>query len=79
MTASRSYCLLNPATIMTLDPSMATRTYDEPVTPESVARIIERVRPDALLQYLEGRRLELCRGHWRIREYWKRRRCDDRL
>ncbi|MGH7278567.1 MAG: hypothetical protein ACREJG_07750, partial [Candidatus Rokuibacteriota bacterium] len=38
----------NPATIMT-DPEMAARTYIEPLTPEIVARIIERERPDALL------------------------------
>ena len=38
----------NPATIMT-DPEFADRTYVEPLTPESVARIIERELPDALL------------------------------
>src|ERR1700746_1488861 len=43
----------NPATIMT-DPEMATRTYVEPLTPEFVARIIERERPDALLPTLGG-------------------------
>ncbi len=43
----------NPATIMT-DPGMAHRTYIEPVTPESVAMIIERERPDALLPTLGG-------------------------
>jgi len=43
----------NPATIMT-DPDMADRTYIEPVTPEVVARIIERERPDALLPTLGG-------------------------
>jgi len=43
----------NPATIMT-DPGMADRTYVEPLTPESVARIIERERPDALLPNLGG-------------------------
>ncbi len=43
----------NPATIMT-DPEMADRTYIEPVTPEAVARIIERERPDALLPTLGG-------------------------
>ncbi|MDR1014445.1 MAG: carbamoyl-phosphate synthase large subunit [Coriobacteriales bacterium] len=43
----------NPATIMT-DPKMATRTYVEPVTPDSVRRIIERERPDALLPTLGG-------------------------
>jgi carbamoyl-phosphate synthase large subunit len=43
----------NPATIMT-DPSMADRTYIEPVTWEVVAKIIERERPDALLPTLGG-------------------------
>ncbi len=43
----------NPATIMT-DPETAARTYVEPITPEFVARIIERERPDALLPTLGG-------------------------
>jgi len=43
----------NPATIMT-DPGMADKTYIEPLTAESVARIIERERPDALLPNLGG-------------------------
>ncbi len=43
----------NPATIMT-DPETADRTYVEPVTPECVARIIEKERPDALLPTLGG-------------------------
>ncbi|NPA15848.1 MAG: carbamoyl-phosphate synthase large subunit [Deferribacteres bacterium] len=43
----------NPATIMT-DPEMASVTYIEPLTVESVARIIERERPDALLPTLGG-------------------------
>ncbi len=43
----------NPATIMT-DPGMADRTYIEPLTVDSVARIIERERPDALLPNLGG-------------------------
>ncbi|OGP62398.1 MAG: carbamoyl phosphate synthase large subunit, partial [Deltaproteobacteria bacterium RBG_13_49_15] len=43
----------NPATIMT-DPEMAHRTYIEPITPETVAMIIERERPDALLPTLGG-------------------------
>jgi carbamoyl-phosphate synthase large subunit len=43
----------NPATIMT-DPEMATRTYVEPLTPEIIAKIIERERPDALLPTLGG-------------------------
>jgi carbamoyl-phosphate synthase large subunit len=43
----------NPATIMT-DPEFSDRTYVEPLTPESVARIIERELPDALLPTLGG-------------------------
>jgi carbamoyl-phosphate synthase large subunit len=43
----------NPATIMT-DPEFADRTYVEPLIPESVAKIIERERPDALLPTLGG-------------------------
>src|SRR5919109_2278508 len=43
----------NPATIMT-DPEFADRTYVEPLTPDSVARVIERERPDALLPTLGG-------------------------
>lgn len=43
----------NPATIMT-DPELADRTYVEPVTPEVVAKIIEKERPDALLPTLGG-------------------------
>src|SRR3712207_9232656 len=43
----------NPATIMT-DPEFATTTYIEPLTPESVAWVIERERPDALLPTLGG-------------------------
>ena len=43
----------NPATIMT-DPELADRTYIEPITPEMVAKIIEKERPDALLPTLGG-------------------------
>src|ERR671918_1228683 len=43
----------NPATIMT-DPEMADRTYIEPITPEIVAQIIARERPDALLSTMGG-------------------------
>ncbi len=43
----------NPATIMT-DPSFADRTYIEPLEPESVLRILERERPDALLPTIGG-------------------------
>jgi len=43
----------NPATIMT-DPEFADRTYIEPITPDAVAKIIEKERPDALLPTLGG-------------------------
>ncbi|MFZ0242105.1 MAG: carbamoyl-phosphate synthase large subunit [Desulfobacterales bacterium] len=43
----------NPATIMT-DPETADRTYIEPITPATVALIIEKERPDALLPTLGG-------------------------
>ena len=43
----------NPATIMT-DPEIADRTYIEPVTPETVAMIIEKERPHALLPTIGG-------------------------
>jgi carbamoyl-phosphate synthase large subunit len=43
----------NPATIMT-DPEMADATYIEPITPEIVAKIIEKERPDALLPTMGG-------------------------
>jgi carbamoyl-phosphate synthase large subunit len=43
----------NPATIMT-DPALADATYIEPITPEIVAKIIEKERPDALLPTMGG-------------------------
>ncbi|MGY6662022.1 MAG: carbamoyl-phosphate synthase large subunit [Glycocaulis sp.] len=43
----------NPATIMT-DPVLADATYIEPITPEMVAKIIEKERPDALLPTMGG-------------------------
>jgi carbamoyl-phosphate synthase large subunit len=43
----------NPATIMT-DPEMADATYIEPIQWQTVARIIERERPDALLPTMGG-------------------------
>ena len=43
----------NPATIMT-DPDFADATYIEPITPEVVARIIEREKPDAVLPTMGG-------------------------
>ncbi|HEX8074854.1 MAG TPA: carbamoyl-phosphate synthase large subunit [Thermoleophilaceae bacterium] len=54
----------NPATIMT-DPEFATATYIEPLVPESVARVIEREQPDALLPTLGGgTALNLARALW---------------
>jgi carbamoyl-phosphate synthase large subunit len=43
----------NPATIMT-DPDLADATYVEPITPEIVAKIIEKERPDAVLPTMGG-------------------------
>ena len=43
----------NPATIMT-DPELADATYIEPITPEMVAKIIEKERPNALLPTMGG-------------------------
>src|SRR6516164_7018902 len=43
----------NPATIMT-DPDLADATYLEPITPEIVAKIIEKEQPDALLPTMGG-------------------------
>ena len=43
----------NPATIMT-DPEMADRIYIEPLTPDIVAKIVERETPDAILPTLGG-------------------------
>ncbi|WP_246681501.1 carbamoyl-phosphate synthase large subunit [Candidatus Tokpelaia sp.] len=43
----------NPATIMT-DPDLADATYIEPITPEIIAKIIAKERPDALLPTMGG-------------------------
>ncbi|WP_129359604.1 MULTISPECIES: carbamoyl-phosphate synthase large subunit [Micrococcaceae] len=43
----------NPATIMT-DPEFADATYIEPITPDTIERIIDRERPDAILPTLGG-------------------------
>ena len=43
----------NPATIMT-DPGLVDATYVEPITPDMVARIIEKERPDAILPTMGG-------------------------
>ena len=49
----------NPATIMT-DPDLADATYIEPITPEIVAKIIEKERPDALLPTMGGQTALTC-------------------
>src|ERR1700754_803161 len=43
----------NPATIMT-DPGLADATYIEPITPEFVAKIIEKEKPDVILPTMGG-------------------------
>ena len=55
----------NPATIMT-DPETADRTYIEPITANSVAKVIEKERPDALLPNMGGQtglHCAVARGH----------------
>ena len=49
----------NPATIMT-DPDLADATYLEPITPEIVAKIIEKEQPDALLPTMGGQTALTC-------------------
>src|SRR3569623_2380967 len=49
----------NPATIMP-DPDLADATYIEPITPEIVAKIIEKERPDALLPTMGGQTALTC-------------------
>ena len=44
----------NPATIMT-DPDTADKVYIEPLTPETVAKIIEKERPDGIIAGIEAR------------------------
>ncbi len=43
----------NPATIMT-DPGLADATYVEPITPQTVEKILEKEKPDALLPTMGG-------------------------
>ena len=60
----------NPATIMT-DPGLADATYIEPITPEVVAKIIEKERPDALLPTMGGQTgLNTC-WRWRTWACWR--------
>ena len=49
----------NPATIMT-DPDVADATYIEPITPQIVAKIIAKERPDALLPTMGGQTARNC-------------------
>src|SRR5204862_7734911 len=49
----------NPATIMT-DPELADATHIEPITPEMVAKIIEKEKPDALLPTMGGQTARNC-------------------
>ena len=61
----------NPATIMT-DPGMADATYIEPITPEVVAKIIEKERPDALLPTMGGTdRAQHLAWRWKKWGCWK--------
>ena len=68
----------NPATIMT-DPDLADRTYIEPLTAESIAAIIARERPDALLPTVGGQTgLNVVRGIGQVRRAGPLRRGNDR-
>src|SRR3546814_522423 len=53
----------NPATIMT-DPDLADATYVEPITPEIVAKIIAKERPDAVLPTIDRKRTRLNYSHY---------------
>jgi carbamoyl-phosphate synthase large subunit len=54
----------NPATIMT-DPEWADATYLEPLDAETVAQVIERERPDAILPTLGGQTALNLGSSWR--------------
>src|SRR6516164_2997723 len=60
----------NPATIMT-DPGLADATYVEPITPEVVARIIEKERPDALLPTMGGQTALTPPWRWPMPGCWR--------
>ena len=47
----------NPATIMT-DPDIADHVYIEPLTAEVIERIIEKEKPDAILNIIDGTNIE---------------------
>ena len=64
----------NPATIMT-DPELADSTYIEPITPEIVAKIIEKERPDALLPTMGGRPRSTARWHCSTTARWRSTAC----
>jgi len=59
----------NPATIMT-DPETADRTYVEPMTLESLEKIIDRERPDVLLPTLGGQTALNLAVSWRSKVCW---------
>jgi carbamoyl-phosphate synthase large subunit len=59
----------NPATIMT-DPEMADRTYIEPLSPEFVARVIARERPQALCPRWAARPRSTSRWRWPRTARW---------
>jgi carbamoyl-phosphate synthase large subunit len=61
----------NPATIMT-DPEMADRTYIEPLTAESIERIIKKEKPDALLSNLGGQTALNLSSDRCFRKIWSR-------
>ena len=60
----------NPATIMT-DPELADATYIEPITPEIVAKIIEKERPEAVLPTMGGQTALNCALALATRARWR--------
>ena len=57
------------------DPEMADATYVEPITPEAVAKIIAKERPDAVLPTLGGQtalNTAMSFGRrWHLRKIWR--------
>ena len=60
----------NPATIMT-DPHMADATYIEPIEQQTLAAIIRKERPDALLPTLADRRRSTPLLVWTRAAFWR--------
>jgi carbamoyl-phosphate synthase large subunit len=60
----------NPATIMT-DPEMADAVYVEPLTPNVVAQIIEKERPDGIIAGWAARPASTSPANWQRWACWR--------